>query len=272
MRNYRWKRLLGICILSLTVQKAPLHGQGVSSATTVAFYRLRIELTTNSGWTSFVVKYPATVYTIRQMEVIGQPSGVSITADKITIVQPLENALANESVGVVFDLAFAADAVSSGLQFGIGKGCITGDGTSVKISLVTESEVRSIGEFRHDGCVSDYPNVVDFELDTSSLMNISPPQVQNRTSCQRMLWALYYQWYTANWWTSNSQYLKDHPAESYVSSDLKAIARQIDQAKSAGVDGFLCSWLGPDDSVTDQNFKGSSPFLVENEHKPQAAA
>ena len=44
-------------------------------------------------------------------------------------------------------------------------------------------------------------------------------------------------------WTSNE--LIDHPATLYDSGDTLAIARQMDQAKSAGITGFLESWAGP---------------------------
>jgi glycosyl hydrolase family 99 len=65
-----------------------------------------------------------------------------------------------------------------------------------------------------------------------------------------MLWAFYYMWYALNDWSSS--WLKDHPTEPYASSSEAVIAKQIEQAQSAGIDGFNSSWWGPE-SGTDRN-------------------
>ena len=55
--------------------------------------------------------------------------------------------------------------------------------------------------------------------------------------------AFYYTWYDDNTW--NSGQLSDLPAERYVSADRGVMGRHIDQAKAAGIDGFLVAWYGP---------------------------
>ena len=65
--------------------------------------------------------------------------------------------------------------------------------------------------------------------------------------------AFYYSWYDDNTW--NSGQVSDTPAERYVSADRGAMGRQIDQAKAAGIDGFVVAWYGPngDTNQTEAN-------------------
>jgi hypothetical protein len=60
----------------------------------------------------------------------------------------------------------------------------------------------------------------------------------------KMVWAHYYPWYESlqEW---SSPMLKDRPQTLYVSQDPAAMARHIEQAQSAGIDGFISSWWGP---------------------------
>jgi uncharacterized protein (TIGR03437 family) len=66
-----------------------------------------------------------------------------------------------------------------------------------------------------------------------------------------MLWALYFASYTADGWTGNPA-LRDTPVSLYASDDATAIARHIDQARNAGIGGFVVSWDGPG-SAADNN-------------------
>ena len=60
--------------------------------------------------------------------------------------------------------------------------------------------------------------------------------------------AFFYGWYNPDQW--NDPNLIDRPAEPYNSADAGVIARQISQAQSAGIDGFVMSWFGPDEPYT----------------------
>jgi len=92
---------------------------------------------------------------------------------------------------------------------------------------------------------------LQFSLDLSGLQNTPPLQETLPTvEPSPMLWAYYYLWYTMDSW--DSQWLRDWPVSEYRSDDRAAIQRHIHQAQSAGIDGFIASWWGPD-SYTDQN-------------------
>ena len=55
-----------------------------------------------------------------------------------------------------------------------------------------------------------------------------------------------------NTWASGKP--SDLPAQPYMSSDRKTIERQVDQARAAGIDGFVLNWWGPD-NPTDTNLQ-----------------
>jgi hypothetical protein len=63
--------------------------------------------------------------------------------------------------------------------------------------------------------------------------------------------AFYYTWFDENTWTYDK--LSDLPAQPYVSRDRAAMGRHIDEAKQAGIDGFLVAWYGPDGNQTEAN-------------------
>jgi len=67
--------------------------------------------------------------------------------------------------------------------------------------------------------------------------------VQPAAAASRQVWAYYFGWYTGDSWGNGA--LTDHPAQLYNSGDAGVIGRQIQQAKSAGIDAFIMSWFGP---------------------------
>ena len=64
--------------------------------------------------------------------------------------------------------------------------------------------------------------------------------------------AKYYAWFDQSTWASGKP--SDLPAQPYLSSDRGAIERQVDQARAAGIDGFVLNWWGPD-NPTDTNLQ-----------------
>jgi len=59
---------------------------------------------------------------------------------------------------------------------------------------------------------------------------------------QRLVLAFYYAWYDQKTW--NSGQVPDVPQAPYVSANPDVMARQIDQAKGAGIDAFVLNWWG----------------------------
>ena len=66
----------------------------------------------------------------------------------------------------------------------------------------------------------------------------------------RIVLAFYYTWYSSDLWSGGKT--SDAAAQPYNSADPAAIARQVDQARGAGIDGFVASWYGPDGGANNQ--------------------
>ena len=63
--------------------------------------------------------------------------------------------------------------------------------------------------------------------------------------------AFFYPWYAETQWTQPP--MSDLPFDHYLSDDAAVMRRQLAQAQSAQIDGFISSWAGLD-SDTDKNF------------------
>jgi uncharacterized protein YraI len=64
--------------------------------------------------------------------------------------------------------------------------------------------------------------------------------------------AFYYDWFDENIWKPSQ--VADMPVSRYSSRDPQAVARQIQQARGAGIDAFVVSWWGAG-NPTDDNLK-----------------
>lgn len=61
----------------------------------------------------------------------------------------------------------------------------------------------------------------------------------------RQVWAYYFGWYGSGTWGDGR--LSDRPISPYSSLDAGVVGRQIDEARSAGIDAFILSWYGSKD-------------------------
>jgi hypothetical protein len=68
----------------------------------------------------------------------------------------------------------------------------------------------------------------------------------------RLVLAYYYAWYDKKTWRSGQ--VADLPLTPYASVSREAMARQIDQAQSAGIDAFVLNWWGRG-NPTEKNLK-----------------
>lgn len=80
---------------------------------------------------------------------------------------------------------------------------------------------------------------------------IPSPQTTHAARSPLVL-AFYYNWYDENTWKLDK--LPDLPTLKYLSRDPITMARQIVEAREAGIDAFVVSWWGPG-NPTEDNFK-----------------
>jgi hypothetical protein len=217
---------------------------------TVTYYRIRIEYVTTSDWSRFYLSAPEQVLTIRTIKVDGETTYLEAGVEQLGLNQLLADAEAGKTVGLVVDYALNPEAIDQPFKFRIERGNL-GQST-VNIFNMSGDTPELITAFKHAAIVGG-PNPAYFSVDLTPLRD-SPPIVTTiqGKSHEKMLWAFYYPWYSLNNWSSS--WLKDHPLEQYSSSNKEDIARQIEQAQSAGIDGFISSWWGPE-TDTDSNLE-----------------
>jgi len=220
---------------------------------TVNFYRLRLEFSTTSDWSDLTLEDPQHVLTARLMEVHGEPSHVDARSGRLALNQPLLAAEGGESVGVTVDYALSPEAPDGSLDFLLQKGAV--NGSSARVLSVVGDQTQLMEEVSHQGVVegnTDF-NPLRFSVDLTPLGDNPPTEMNIPPAVHRkMVWAFYYPWYHVDDWSS--PILRDRPADPYSSDDREAIARHIDQAQAAGIDGFISSWWGPGD-YTDRNLR-----------------
>lgn len=219
----------------------------------VIFYRLRIEFSTTSDWSTLELLNPSGILTARAMSSYGDPVNLETGVPRLALNQPLEAAEEGHSVGVTMDYALDAAAIGQPLEFRLQKGAL--NGSQVRLLWVSGDDAELIRAVDHRIIVKSDPglNPLTFSVELERLEDRSPQQVRIQpATSQKMIWAFYYPWYTDSDWSSPG--LNDHPLLPYASASHSIIERHIEQAQGAGIDGFISSWWGPG-SETDENLK-----------------
>lgn len=217
---------------------------------TVTYYRIRVEYATTSDWSRLYLSAPQHVLTIRTIKINGEITYLEAGVEQLGLNQLLTDAEAGKSVGMVVDYAFAAEAIDEPFKFRIERGNL--GYSTVNIFKMAGDTPELIKSFKYAAIVGG-PNPAYFNVALDWLRS-APPVVRTiqGKSHEKMLWAFYYPWYSLNNWSSS--WLQDHPLKPYDSGNREDIARQIDQAQSAGIDGFISSWWGPETN-TDTNLE-----------------
>jgi hypothetical protein len=214
---------------------------------------VRVEYTTTSDWSALELLTPESVLTLKEVELIGNPTSHEARIERLALNQPLPAAEAGEEIGMTVEFALAPEAVVKPLEFRLKRGAL--NASVIRFYDATGEALQLIDTITHDRVIQADPgfNAIEFTLDLSRLAGEEPQTAQLLTaSRQKTLWAFYYPWYSMNDWASES--LQDRPVTPYASSDKSAIDRHIEQAQSAGIDGFISSWWGPG-SDTDRNLR-----------------
>ncbi|MGD8814371.1 MAG: endo-1,3-alpha-glucanase family glycosylhydrolase [Anaerolineales bacterium] len=228
-----------LCLVSAACVSAPIQ----TPPHELAFYRLRIEYSSTSDWTTLEILNPEAVLGARLVETLGDPIIPHSHINLLDLRQPLESAMADQHVGITVDLAMDANNLDQPLEFLLQKGNL--NRCSVRIYLIIDHQLQPIHEVIHEGTsgISGF-NPLDFRVDLRSLseraLNVSS---LHHTNAVGKILAFYYPWYWIQFWASPS--LADWPLMIYASDDPGMIRHQIEQAKNAGIDGFICNWVGP---------------------------
>lgn len=208
---------------------------------------------------------PQNLVSMRRVSLDGKPTSSQVSMHIISLNQPLEEAEKGRSVGITVDYLLSAEALHTGLQFKLQKGDI--GGCLVTFYSIEEGEEKLIQTTSHKGVVAGSAglNPLNFAVDLSALRAVAPLSGEvRRIPQQKLLLAYYYPWYTLESWSS--PFLKDNPLKPYHSSSRDTILRHVEQAKVAGIDGFISSWWGPG-SETDTNLVKLLEIAMQQEFK-----
>ena len=207
----------------------------------VSFYRLRIELSTTARAAKITAQDTEDFLTARLVGVHGNPTRQGLTMCSVWVGQDA----GTNSIAITADYAVGPDALDEPIPYLFEQ---TAEGSSVLrvFNVVDDEETELLAEIHHAG-----GDPLEFSLGLSVLKGTPPleGEIQSVQS-EKTVWAFYYPWYTDSW---NVSILQDQPASGYYNSaDRAVIARHVEQAQRAGMDGFISSWWGPG-SYTDQN-------------------
>jgi hypothetical protein len=213
---------------------------------TLPYYRLRIDYLSTTDWTGLAIVDATNVIKARVMSQTGTAQRASASFDGLSLNQALETAQANQTVSIQADYALRPAALDAPFALKLTKG-VAGSVT-VRVSSVVGNDVQLLESI-------DSTSPTDLSIDLSSLKATAAWQAP-MAPVNRMAWAVYYPWYSLSSWSSTD--LKDTPLTHYASDNPADIERQMDQATSAGITGFISSWWGPG-SGTDKNL----PLILE---------
>ena len=214
-------------------------GGGGNAVSTLPYYRLRIEYLDQGDWTTLQIVDPTKVIKARQMSVTGSANVLVVQKDQIAL-----NTNFGSDLTAVVDYALVPSALDTPFALSLTKG---GAGTvTIRFSIVQGTTVTLLKQ------ITKQPGALDFSLDLSAYKG-TPPIQAPMAPVKNMGLALYYPWYSLSTWQNNPT-LRDTPTTPYASNNPTDLDRQIDQAQSAGINGFVVSWIGPGSS-SDDNVK-----------------
>lgn len=220
---------------------------------TIPFYLLRIEYTSTSDWATVEFKNPEMILAARVVSISGTPTTADVSNTSLQLLRPLEALNTEPTVTMTVELAIDPNMVDEPFKLLSRHGGIGGSG--VRVFYDKDKDALLLSEIDHFWTDSNNPGYNDtaFEINLTKIGD-NPPTVREfvRTSPKKMLWAFYYPWIA---WEQSAS-CTDHPAIPYTynsdgSRTRETFARQIEQAQSAGIDGFIVSWL--DDETLNHN-------------------
>jgi hypothetical protein len=200
---------------------------------TLIYFRLRIEYINKGDWSGLLIKDSAEVIKVRRMALTGNPMASEAKFSHLGLNQSDSAFKAGGSASETVDFALTPEALNTPFLCRLDKGVAGSD--TLRFYGVSGAKIQLLKQ------VATITGV-DISVDLPWLKSC-PPVEAPMAPVSKMGLALYYPWYYTGSWTSNQ--LLDHPLTLYDSGDTLAIARQMDQAKSAGITGFLESWAGP---------------------------
>jgi hypothetical protein len=206
------------------------------------YYRIRIEFETSADRAVIDIVPKGEIYSSWLLDLRGEPEKYVVRNNRLALTQSQSHSQAGNVVGLTADFPFSPQC--SDKPFIVKLRESKEKSSTVRIYHINGNSADLLAEIDETSEIS---------IDLEKVKDLILHEVQMPvTNLEKLVWAFYYPYYDVTSW--NSKWLRDHPAVRYSSSDRKLIERHIDQAKSAGIDGFLVSWWGPNHR-TDKNLR-----------------
>jgi hypothetical protein len=219
----------------------------------VAYYRLRVEFSTTSDWSTLELLTPKNVLAMRVASLSDGAAGRAMNAELLTLNQSLESARADKCLTMKADYAVTAESADRPMEFLLQKGSI--NKSRVRIFQIAEGKEKFIGQQDHEGVQANNSgsNPLAFVVDLSPLKDTLPLRARvGLGRGERMRWEFYDPGWTAGaegtLRTGRTTLVRPAP------SPREAMIRCLEEAKSNGIEGFFFSWRGPGDD-SDRSLK-----------------
>jgi hypothetical protein len=222
-----------LCLASGVVTAAPA---GAGGSGDVVAAHLRFTVTTSSDWTQLHVS-PGTVVAARLVDQSGSGSYTS-QRDGLSL-----QGMSGVSTFVV-DVVLFDPSPSTSYTVTLCKGYLgTATVRVANLNQSTESVAGTFSDSVHNS--SDASNASAATVSRDALMTGTPMPLPHADD-RRMVLAFYYPWFA----DYSDPHLADRPVDPRGVYDPAGVTAMTQQAKNHGVDGFVVSWMGQEQSGT----------------------
>ena len=214
-------------VLALLV--APAVQPAAEATTTSTFTRVRITVTSSSDWTPISLlgvglADQATVSVVPGGQLVRSSRGFAFRMNPAT---PGAVAVVDE----VLEVASTAAPVLRVDKGDVGSVQVAVDRTNVGDVPITTLDTGP-GRLR-DGAVEQQVDRATLVGESLQIAPVDP---------RRLVLAFYYPWFRSGSFDAGAWY--DRPTGPYATDDPASVATMVDQARGAGINGFIVSWNG----------------------------
>lgn len=209
------------------------------------YYRLRIEYTSSSDWTTLTPQRLDLVKAVRFRSVTGPVSRYGAVPERLWVVANTGAASTTNPQKLVADMAVDKNAATQGLNLTLEKGVVN----EVEVKIYTYSSDTTYTLARrvlHTGKVAGATgsNPLTISLEPTFFANAPLASVTAPAIPKKAL-AFYYPWFTPIDWSLPE--FTDRPQQLYSTAKLSDVQALVDRARGAGLTGFASSWWGVND-------------------------
>jgi hypothetical protein len=191
-------------------------------------------MTTTSDWSRLTVPAGDTIVKSQGGLTAGSSSNVAVSAESLFLGGKTGGATAT----VQYDLLLTTDGVSDG-AWQITKGW----GQSTQVDIYNVNDLANPVLLASQNDVEARGDAKTFVIAGQAESQGGP--LSAGTVGPRKVFAWYAPWYTKSSWKLWPETVRtDKPTVPYDTGNQADVARVVDQASSAGIDGFLASWQG----------------------------